>query len=103
MYTVRESIKDNIRQHINILELAQKAGMNEQYFKDGFKQVFGLPPYHYLEYERLKKAKELLKQPHLGMEAIGKQIGYDDASSFHRMFKRIEGVSPTEWRKKIGQ
>jgi AraC-like DNA-binding protein len=102
LYIVRESIKAHIRQHIYIPELARMAGMNEQYFKTGFKQVFGITPFQYLEYERLKLAKDLLlRDPRKGLEAIAEAVGYSDPSSFIRLFIRMEGVSPNVWRKRM--
>src|ERR1700694_5260970 len=60
LFAVRESIKKNIQRHIHIADLARKARMNDQYFKAGFKQVFDITPFQYLDYERVKASKLLL-------------------------------------------
>jgi AraC-like DNA-binding protein len=99
LFAVRESIKENIQKHIRIAELAKKAGMNKQYFQDGFKQVFGKTPFKYLDYEKLKVAKLLLNDPQRGLQSIAKEIGLKETSSFIRLFIQMEGMSPDEWRK----
>jgi AraC-like DNA-binding protein len=99
LFAVRESIKKNIQKHIRITDLARKAGMNRQYFQDGFKQVFGKTPFQYLDYERVKAAKLLLKNPQQRIQSIARQVGIKDPSTFTRMFTQLEGMSPTKWSK----
>jgi AraC-like DNA-binding protein len=99
LFTVREIIKDNFREHIHIADLAQKAGMNDQYFKAGFKQVFDITPLKYLYYERVKAAKPLLKDQQRGLQSIAREVGIKDPSTFIRMFTQLEGMSPDKWRK----
>jgi len=103
LFSVRDNIRENIKSHINIPYLAQRAGMNEQYFKTGFRQVFGLTPFKYLEYERLKAAKTLLRESHRPLRSIAEETGFKEASSFIRMFTKAEGISPHDWRLRARQ
>jgi transcriptional regulator GlxA family with amidase domain len=100
LYMVREAIRQNIKAHLHIPDLAHRAGMNEQYFKSGFRQVFGMTPFKYLEYERLKAAKTLLKESRESIQLVAEQTGFKEASSFIRMFIKAEGISPSDWRRR---
>jgi len=100
LFLVREAIRQNIRTHLHIPYLAHRAGMNEQYFKSGFRQVFGMTPFKYLEYERLKAAKKMLKESRESIQLIAEHTGFKEASSFIRVFIKAEGISPSEWRRR---
>jgi two-component system response regulator YesN len=50
----------------------------------------------------MTKAKELMKDPTLKIQTIGSMVGYGDQNYFARAFRKRFGVSPTEYREKIG-
>ena len=54
--------------------------------------------YDLLNAERMRRAKELLENPALRISEIAEQVGYADTGHFSRVFKKLEGVSPGEWR-----
>lgn len=47
----------------------------------------------------IERSKTLLRNPQLSVDAIAEKIGFSDATSFRRAFKRVEGISPTQYRK----
>jgi YesN/AraC family two-component response regulator len=51
-----------------------------------------------LEKYRMKKAKDLLLNKDLSIEDISARTGYQSATAFRRAFKRVEGISPSEFR-----
>jgi len=54
--------------------------------------------YDLLNAERMRRAKELLEEPALRISEIAEQVGYADTAHFSRVFKKLEGVAPGEWR-----
>jgi len=96
LFQVRENIRANVRYHHPIPELARRAGINAQYFKMGFRQVFGMTPFQYLQYERVKEAKRLLRETNWTLPHIAEPTGLAEASSFIRMFIKATSVSPHE-------
>ena len=55
----------------------------------------------YLTRVRIEEAKRLLHNPQYLIDEIAENIGYDDASYFTKVFKRYEGVTPTQYRKTL--
>lgn len=58
----------------------------------------GCPPNKFIRMIRLKKAKELLKDPANSIASTSLDCGYADPGYFARVFKQEEGVTPVDWR-----
>ena len=102
MYEARALIKKDITRHISNPELSRMVGTNERDFKQDFVNVFSIPPFRYLQYERIKTAKILLKQkPHLSIEEIAQRCGFKNARSFDPTFRANAGMTPTAWRNMV--
>ncbi|MCA1293737.1 AraC family transcriptional regulator [Paenibacillus sp. alder61] len=63
-----------------------------------FHQVYGMSPRQYLSALKLKKAKLLLMEPSLSVEAVSARLGYKDIAHFSRQFKRWTGEPPGKFR-----
>lgn len=63
-----------------------------------FRSVYGMSPRQYLSALKLKKAKLLLMEPELSVEAVSMRLGYKDIAHFSRQFKRWTGESPGKFR-----
>lgn len=63
-----------------------------------FRSVYGMSPRQYLSSLKLKKAKLLLMEPELSVEAVSMRLGYKDIAHFSRQFKRWTGESPGKFR-----
>ena len=92
-------IDSNIEQNITIHELAEIAFMHPNYFIRFFKQKIGVPPIQYITRKKIAKAKDLLTSTTSSVSEISQQIGFSDLFYFSKQFKKIVGVTPTEFRK----
>ena len=63
-----------------------------------FKKATGMPPYRYLTSYRIQQARQLLLFSDLSVGEIGRVCGYPDYNYFSRLFKKMEGVSPSRFR-----
>jgi two-component system response regulator YesN len=76
-------------------------GISEVYLSQCFKEQTGENFSTYMENTRMNQARDLLMQENLTVEDIARQVGYLNTNTFYKAFKRIEGVSPGTFRKKL--
>ena len=84
---------------INLTVLSDVAGMNQNYLSHYFKKHFGITFLDYVTRKKIEKAKELLTGTDLTCKAIGESLGYHDPNTFIRSFKKLEAVTPNEYRR----
>ena len=84
-----------------VLDLAKTAGLEPRTFARRFKRATGDTPLEYLQHLRIGKARTLLETTPDPVDAITWATGYEDISSFRRLFKKSTGLSPTAYRKKF--
>jgi transcriptional regulator GlxA family with amidase domain len=79
-------------------EMAESVNLSPPYFCYLFKSVTGVPPARYLKSLRMRQAATLLTTTFLSVKEIVRRVGCTDESHFVRDFKRIYGVTPSEYR-----
>ncbi len=77
---------------------AAQCGLTKSYFIQLFKKTTGMPPYRYLTSYRIQQARQLLLFSDLSVSEVGRACGYFDYNYFSRLFKKMEGVSPSQFR-----
>ena len=100
---ISQYIRENYMYDISMQELARTMNYSEPYFCKLFKQCFNKNFTSYLTEYRVEEAKKMLEQPTVNVKEIGKAVGYGDSNYFAKVFKRITGQSPTEYRLYIFQ
>lgn len=95
---ISQYIHENYMFDISMQELARTMNYSEPYFCKLFKQCFNKNFTSYLTEFRVEEAKKMLEQPTVNVKEIGKAVGYGDSNYFAKVFKRITGQSPTEYR-----
>lgn len=88
----------NYQQEWTLDELAREVGLSRTSLAVKFKQTVGTTPLQYLLTIRIQKAIHLLSDTKDKLEAISQQVGYKDAFSFSKAFKKLTGISPKEFR-----
>lgn len=99
IHAARQMIRENIRRHFVIREIAQKVGVNEFKLKAGFRELFGNGVYEYLRLERMHEARELLNNAARSIKEIAAITGYKSVNSFIKAFKKEFGLTPGEFRR----
>ena len=79
-------------------DLARAAGLSRAHFIREFKRVFGETPHAYLLTRRLERAASLLRSTDRSVLEICTSVGLASLGSFNNSFKRIYGMTPTEYR-----
>ncbi|MDX5443948.1 MAG: helix-turn-helix transcriptional regulator [Hymenobacteraceae bacterium] len=85
---------------MNIQDIAAEAALSPYHFQRLFKQVFRQTPHQYLTEQRLKKAVSLLLCTSQAVSDICQQVGFDDAASFSKLFRKHYGMPPNAFRLK---
>ena len=91
-------IETNYMYDISMQDLARHMNYSEAYFCKLFKQCFNKNFTSYLTEYRVVEAKRMLAMPTVNVKDIGRAFGYSDSNYFAKVFKRITGQSPTEYR-----
>ena len=91
-------IETNYMYDISMQDLARHMNYSEAYFCKLCKQCFNKNFTSYLTEYRVVEAKRMLAMPTVNVKDIGRAVGYSDSNYFAKVFKRITGQSPTEYR-----
>jgi AraC-like DNA-binding protein/ligand-binding sensor protein len=86
---------------IGLNEIARAMHVSTFYFCKLFKKATGLTFTDYLGRVRVEKAKNLLLNPHLRVSEIAYTVGFQSLTHFNRIFRKITGESPTDFREKM--
>lgn len=81
----------------------QETGLSSRTFQRRFAAATGTSPVQYVQQLRIEYAKELLEQSNWPTDEIAGQVGYNDPSSFRKLFRRYVGVTPSDYRRKFGK
>ncbi|MFP3506032.1 cupin domain-containing protein [Burkholderia sp. SIMBA_062] len=79
-------------------ELARRAGLSRTALAERFRETMGDTPLNHLRTLRMQRAVQLLTETDLPLEAVATAVGYQDAFSFSKVFKRSVGLSPKAFR-----
>lgn len=91
-------IQKNYKYDISMQDVARHMNYSEAYFCKLFKQCFNRNFTSYLTEYRVEEAKRLLTESTVNVKEIGRAVGYSDSNYFTKVFRRITGKSPTEYR-----
>jgi AraC-like DNA-binding protein len=94
-------IKTNQTEDLTLGQVAKAVNTSTFYFCKMFKKATGLNFTEYLSRVRIEKAKNLLLNPNLRVSEIAFEVGFQSLTHFNRVFKRIVGQSPTEYREAL--
>lgn len=101
IFKAKEIILSRLNNPSTIPELSLEVGINQCYLKKGFKEVFGITVYDFVQEQRMLKAKLLLSSTDLTVSQIADQIGFSSLSNFSSSFKKHTGVFPSELQKNV--
>jgi AraC family transcriptional regulator len=95
---VIEYIDANLDREIALSALAETAGMSAHYFSELFKQSVHVSPYQFVLRRRIDRARALLSDRATTVLEAAVRTGFADQSHFSKIFRRVVGVTPTQYR-----
>lgn len=97
--SARKYIDEHYMEQISLDELAEMVHLSSSYLSTVFKEETGLGFSDYLINCRISAAKELLRKTDMRLPEIAEAIGYKDPKHFGKLFKKVAGIKPTDFRK----
>lgn len=94
-------MRAHLRADIGVADIARHVAVSARTLVRRFKERTGESPYAYLQRLRLEASKALLASTNYRIEQIPVRVGYQDESTFRRLFKKYVGVSPREYRQRF--
>ena len=97
---VRRYIDNHFKENLTLDQLAQLAHLNKYYLAHTFRAEFGTSPINYLISRRVEESRFLLRETDHTLSLIAQMLGFSSLSYFSQCFRRVEGISPMEYRKR---
>ena len=92
-------IDENFSKPIDLRNIADEAFFSKFHFLRLFSQAYGKTPNQYLQFVRIQKAKEFLKNNNITAAQVCFEVGFESISSFTSLFKRYTGFTPASFQK----
>jgi YesN/AraC family two-component response regulator len=98
VWKARKYIEEHSREELSLKKVAKAVNMNANYLSENFRRVTGMNFVEYVARARFKTACDLLRNPQLSISEIAFAVGFQSLSQFNRVFKKLSGKSPTQYR-----
>ena len=95
---IRRYIEDNFTKDTPVAFICKEFGFNRTKLQEGFNQLFNVSVHVFISQLRMGKARAMLRETDEPVKLIGMECGYKTLSSFTRVFTKMHGLSPTQYR-----
>src|SRR5437867_2751397 len=99
IWKARKFIEGHSAEELSLSKVAKAANISPNYLSEKFKQVTGMNFVDYVTRIRFEKACRLLRDVDLRISEIAFAVGFQSLSQFNRIFKKLAGESPTQFRR----
>lgn len=97
--SITRYLQEHLSEEVSLSVLSDEFHLNSQYISQLFKNEIGVNFLTYLTNIRMEKAKKLLLSTSLSVAEIAEQSGYGDYRVFTKVFKKSEGITPSQYRR----
>ena len=84
----------------SIEQIADNMSVSQRYLSDTLKKETGKTTTEHLQLHLIEEAKNILLQPHKSISEVAYELGFEYPQYFSRLFKKKEGISPSEYQQK---
>lgn len=92
-------LKEHYTENITLEDMSRVVYLSPYYFSHLFKKEMGVSFVEYLTSLRIEESKRLLRETPLYISAVAAKVGYSDVNYFSRVFKKMTGMTPSQYRK----
>ena len=94
-----ELLRDHLSGRIALREIAAACSLSVRHFSRSFRHAFGISARQYLIRLRLEQARTLLARTNRPLAEIADTCGFCDQAAFTRAFRKVERITPSQWRR----
>lgn len=102
-HDIIDFVKLNINRNLKVSDVAAHFGYNEKYLSHLFGTVAGIPLKQFILTNKINAANFMLTDTNKSISEIAHALGYSDSHNFSRAYKKISGLSPSEYRNAFAQ
>jgi transcriptional regulator GlxA family with amidase domain len=99
---IQHWLQQHVAESPSVAAMATRVSLGKRTFLRRFHKATGMTPTRYLQHLRVGKARESLESSMSTVNEIAWTIGYEDPGSFRKVFQRIIGLSPGDYRRRFG-
>lgn len=99
---IDQYIDQHLSHKISVAQLAGSVFLGESQFHSLFKDQMGITPHQYVLNKRVDMAKRLIEQGNLTLGQVAELAGFSGQSAFTHTFSRLQGLSPSQYKKRFG-
>jgi len=96
-----ERLRSDSDTDVSLDALASDAGLSRFHFCRAFRESTGLSPHAWLRQYRLEQAMNLLRDTDASIALVAAELGYASQTAFAAAFKRLNGETPSDWRRRV--
>ena len=99
IHGITRYLQEHLAEEVSLSVLAEEFHLSAQYISQLFKNEIGVGFLTYLTNIRMERAKQLLLSTSLSIAEVSEQSGYSDYRVFTKVFKKSEGITPSQYRR----
>ncbi|WP_413639353.1 AraC family transcriptional regulator [Marinobacter sp.] len=96
--TIHNYMREHLEERLTLQQLAELSGLSPAHFATRYRAQTGTSPIQHFLHLKVERACQLLDTTSQSFADISRQLGYDDAYYFSRLFKKVMGKSPSDYR-----
>ncbi|MGS2741618.1 GlxA family transcriptional regulator [Sinomicrobium sp. M5D2P17] len=100
---IQKYIEENYNAQVSVEDIAEKANMSKRNFVRRFKNATQNTPLEYLQRVKIEAAKKALERSAESIHSVVYDVGYNDLKTFRKIFKRVTGLTPQDYRRKYSR
>lgn len=98
---VQHWLRTDAAREASVAEMSRVSALGERTFLRRFRKATGIAPREYAQHLRVERARDLLETTVLSLDRIAWEVGYQDVGAFKKLFLRLTGLSPAEYRERF--
>ena len=96
-----EFIEKNMNKPISITDLCEYSNISKSVLYKSFQKHLNTSPNQYINEKKIAKAKDLINNTEMPIKEIADNLGFTNTTYFYKLFKKVTGITPIQYKKQI--